>query len=364
MTEPSDIAQRKADHIDLCATGDVGFREKTTLLEEVELIHDSVPELGVDEVDTTTTLFGKRLSMPLVIASMTGGTEKARAINFELARIAEEEGLGFGLGSQRPMLRFGHEKDSTYDVRSVAKNVLLLGNIGAVQAAASGVAAIADLAGRVGADALCLHLNPAQEIVQPEGDRDFRGVLDVLGTMNDELPIPVLAKETGCGVGLRAAFKIAKTGVRHLDVSGAGGTSWVAVEMQRAEGDGKSLGRLLREWGVPTAASVIHARLARPRFQTIIATGGLSSGVDVARAVALGASAGGIARPVLQAFVEGGVAGAKAFIGRVRAELTAVMVLTGSRTLDDLARADRILGPSLARWESHAHASKIKKRGK
>jgi isopentenyl-diphosphate delta-isomerase len=134
--------------------------------------------------------------------------------------------------------------------------------------------------------------------------------------------------------------------------------------MQRAVGDGKALGRLLREWGVPTAASVIHARLARPRFQTIIATGGLTSGVDLARAIALGASAGGIARPVLQAFVEGGAAGAKAFLGRVRAELTAVMVLTGSRTLGDLARVDRILGPSLSRWENAAQASKSRKKAK
>ena len=364
MTDPVDIAQRKADHIDLCATGDVGFRDKTTLLEEVEFFHDSVPELAVAEIDTSTTLFGKRLSAPILIASMTGGTDKARSINLELARIAEEEGLGIGLGSQRPMLRHGAEKDTTYDVRSVAKNVLLLGNIGAVQAAVSGVSAIQDLVDRVGADALCLHLNPAQEIVQPEGDRDFCGVLAVLERMHRELSVPVLAKETGCGIGPKAAAKIARTGVKHIDVSGAGGTSWVAVEMQRAEGPRKELGRLLRDWGVPTAASILFAARAKPRFETIIATGGLQSGLDVARAIALGASAAGIARPVLQALTAGGPEGARAFIRQVRAELTAVMLLVGVRNLAELRSVGTLLGPNLTRWSEFGDRQKSAKKKK
>ena len=351
MTEDVDIAQRKADHIDLCATGDVAFREKSTLFEDVDFVHDSVPELGVDEVDTSIVLFGKKLRAPLFIASMTGGTDKAESINMELARIAEEEGIGFGLGSQRPMLRFGAERDSTYAVRRVAKEVLLLGNIGAVQACASGVPAIQDLVDRVGADALCLHLNPAQEIVQPEGDRDFRGVLGTLSRMGAELSVPILAKETGCGIGRKAAEKIAKAGVRHIDVSGAGGTSWVAVEMQRAEGAGKALGKLLREWGVPTAASVLAAASVKPRFETIIATGGLHSGVDVAKAIALGASAGGIARPVLQVLLDKGPDAARGFVQQVRAELVATMVLCGAKRLKDLRTTDRIIGPRLERWE-------------
>ncbi|MFO0548973.1 MAG: type 2 isopentenyl-diphosphate Delta-isomerase [Polyangiaceae bacterium] len=351
MTEPAlDISQRKSDHIDLCATGDVAFKAKTTLFEEVELVHDALPEMTLDDIDPSLELFGKKLSAPIVIAAMTGGTEKARAINLELARIADEEGYGFGLGSQRAMLDASAGRDPTYDVRAVAPKVLLLGNIGGVQARASGRAALEDLVGRVRADALCVHLNPAMEIVQPGGDRDFSGIVDTLGELADELSIPVIAKETGCGIGPRAASKIAGAGVRHLDTSGAGGTSWVAVEMQRAAGDAKHLGTVLRDWGVPTAASVIVAARTRPRFHTVIATGGVSSGIDVAKAIALGAHAGGIARPVLQALTEGGPEGARAFLRRVKAEIMSVMLLVGARNLDELRDADVILGPQLERW--------------
>src|SRR5262249_48956607 len=150
-----------------CATGDVGFRGKTTLLECVDFVHDALPELALDEIDTSTTILGKKLRAPLLIAAMTGGTDKARAINRELASIAEERGYGFGLGSQRAMLRGG--KDDTYEVRDVAPTALVLGNIGAVQARELSTDAVADLAGRVGADAMCVHLNPAMEIVQPGG---------------------------------------------------------------------------------------------------------------------------------------------------------------------------------------------------
>src|SRR5262249_32977704 len=155
--------------------------------------------------------------------------------------------------------------------------------------------AVLELAKRVGADAMCVHLNPAMEIVQPEGDRHFRGALGAIERLSAELPIPVIAKETGCGIGPSAALRLAEVGVRHVDGSGAGGTSWVAVETARASGSARTLGEALREWGVPTAASIIVVRRARPRFKTIIATGGVTSGMDVAKAITLGASAAGIA---------------------------------------------------------------------
>ncbi len=353
MTAPEavlDIERRKRDHIDLCATGDVGFKQKTPLFEEVEFVHDALPELKVDDVDTSVEILGKKLTAPIVIAAMTGGTEKARNINRELARIADEEGYGFGLGSQRAMLDASAGRDPTYGVRDVAPKTLVLGNIGGVQARVLATSVLEDLVGRVGADALCVHLNPAMEIVQPGGDRDFEGIVDTLARLNEELSVPVVAKETGCGIGPAAAKKILGAGVRHVDVSGAGGTSWVAVEMQRAEGEAKVLGTVLRDWGVPTAASVLAVRAARPRFKTIIATGGVASGVDVARAIALGADAGGIARPVLQALTSGGPEGARAFLARARAEIATVMLLTGARKVRDLARVPTLRGPTLARW--------------
>ncbi|MRG91539.1 type 2 isopentenyl-diphosphate Delta-isomerase [Polyangium spumosum] len=365
MTEPqtlpprgSPIAARKADHIDLCATGDVGFKAKTTLFEGVELVHDALPELVLDDVDTSVELLGKKLRAPLVIAAMTGGTERARGINRELARIAEERGYGFGLGSQRAILK--GEPRETYVVRDVAPTTLVLGNIGGVQAKSLETAALAELVEAVGADALCVHLNPAQEIVQPGGDRDFSGVLGAFERLVAELPVPVVAKETGCGIGPRAAKKLAKAGVRHVDVSGAGGTSWVAVETARAVGQERSLGVLLRDWGVPTAASVLITREARPRFKTIIATGGVSSGVDVAKAITLGAHAAGIARPVLQALVSGGRDGALAFLDKVEAELRAVMLLVGARDVRALRRVTAMLSPDLERWAALASGSRKK----
>jgi isopentenyl-diphosphate delta-isomerase len=349
MTSDSGIADRKADHIELCATGDVGFRKKTTLLECVDLVHDSLPELALDEIDTSVTILGKKLCAPLIISAMTGGTARARDINKALASIAEERGYGFGLGSQRAMLR--GDRDDTYQVRDVAPTTLVLGNIGAVQARELSTDAVTDLIGRVGADALCIHLNPAQEIVQAGGDRYFAGALGAMERLAEELAVPVVAKETGCGIGPRTARRIARAGVRHLDVSGAGGTSWVAVETERAApGAARSLGTALREWGVPTAAAVLIAKKTRPRFQTILATGGVASGLDAAKAIALGAHAAGIARPVLQALVSGGRAAAEAFLDQIEAELRAVMLLVGAGSIRALRKAQVLISGDLPRW--------------
>lgn len=350
--DTEDIAHRKADHIDLCATGDVGFHTKTTLLEEVELVHEALPELDLDAIDAGVTILGKRLRAPLIIAAMTGGTARAREINQELARIAEERGYGFGLGSQRAMLLDG-DKEATYDVRQVAPTTLVLGNIGVVQARSLSTEGALELAQRVGADALCVHMNPAMEIVQPGGDRDFTGARDALERLAADLPIPVVAKETGCGIGPRSARRLLEAGVEHVDVSGAGGTSWVAVETQRATSAARTLGEALREWGVPTAASVAVARrtrAARRRFKTIIATGGVSSGIEAAKAIAMGAHAAGIARPILQAFTAGGRAEVIRRLDQVEAELRAVMLLVGARDVAQLRKAEVILGPQLRRW--------------
>jgi isopentenyl-diphosphate delta-isomerase len=348
------IADRKADHIELCATGDVGFHRKTTMLEHVDLVHDALPELALDEIDTSVSILGKKLRVPLIISAMTGGTARAREINRELAAIAEARGYGFGLGSQRAMLR--GDRDDTYQVRDVAPTTLILGNIGAVQARELSTDAVLDLIGRVGADAICIHLNPAQEIVQPGGDRYFAGALGAMERLTEELNVPVVAKETGCGIGPRTAKRIARAGVRHVDVSGAGGTSWVAVETERAAADARSLGTALREWGVPTAASVILARKTKPRFDTIIATGGIQSGLDAAKAIALGAHAAGIARPVLQALISGGRDGALRFLSEVEAEIRAVMLLVGAGSVRALRKVPYVLTGELPRWADLARS--------
>jgi isopentenyl-diphosphate Delta-isomerase len=345
------IGQRKADHLALCSTDAVAFRTKTTLLEQVRLVHDALPDLDEGAIDTSATILGKRLRAPIVIAAMTGGTEEAQRINRALAEIAEERGYGFGLGSQRAM-HVRAESAPTYGVRDVAPTTLVLGNIGVVQARSMSTADVARLVTGVGADALCVHLNPAMELVQPGGDRDFRGGLDTIARLIKELPCPLVVKETGCGLSRRVGERLRDVGVKHVDVSGAGGTSWVAVETKRAEAAsdtrGRALGEALWDWGIPTGASV--GMLVPLGFDTVVATGGIATGLDVARALVLGASACGIARPALMALTAGGRDAANAMFDTVETELRAAMLLTGSADLAALRRAPRLLGPELRLW--------------
>jgi isopentenyl-diphosphate Delta-isomerase len=345
--DSKNLENRKADHLELTARGDVGFRDQGTLLNCVHLVHNALPELTLGSIDTSCMLLGKRLRAPLLIAGMTGGTEHAGQINRDLASIAEERGYAFGFGSQRPML-VNPQAVESYSVRERAPSALVLGNIGAVQAAAMEPAAIIKLVKDAGADALCVHLNPAMEVVQPGGDQDFRGCLPRIGLLAREMPFPVIAKETGCGLSLDVASRLAAAGVEHVDVSGAGGTSWVGVETLRASGDARALGELLWDWGIPTAASVLA--VSHVGFKTIWATGGMKTGLDVARAIALGASGGGIARPVLQAYYAGGREAALQFLIQVERELRTVMLLVGASNLAQLRRAPKLLTGMLKEW--------------
>jgi isopentenyl-diphosphate delta-isomerase len=351
----SDISRRKADHLDLAVSGDVGFKKTSTLFECVRLVHDALPDLSFDEIDPSARLLGKRVRAPLLIAAMTGGTERAQRVNRELASIAEERGYAFGLGSQRAMHR-NRGSSATYQVRDVAPNALVLGNVGVVQATQMSSDELSELVGSVGADALCVHLNPAMELVQEEGDRDFRGGLETISRLVRELKVPVVVKETGCGLSAGVAARLSSAGVRHVDVSGAGGTSWVAVETQRAREQRKALGQSFWEWGIPTAASV--ALCAPFGFQTVFATGGVASGLDVAKAIALGASAGGIARGVLQALENGGRAAALALLDAIEAELRTAMLLCGARDLAALAGAPRVIVGELAAWMEQVGSSR------
>ena len=346
MADRLDISQRKKDHLALCAGDNVSFREKTSLFEQIELVHNALPEMHADAVDSSVELLGKRLSAPIVVAAMTGGTDEAAQINQDLARAADTLGLGFGLGSQRAMFVRPHTA-WTFKVREHAPNVLLLGNLGVVQARAMTTEQIATLCRETGSDALCIHLNPAMEIVQPGGDRDFGGGLETIRRLVHELPIPVVVKETGCGLSRGVASLVRAAGVQHVDVSGSGGTSWVAVEAHRATDEERALAEELWDWGIPTAASLVQ--LQGLGLQ-VIATGGVRTGTDIAKAVALGAVAGGLAAPVLKAHRAGGYDGALAFLRRLIHTVRSIMLLTGSRTVADLQKAPRILGPALARW--------------
>jgi isopentenyl-diphosphate Delta-isomerase len=347
----SDISRRKADHLDLASSGDVGFKRTTTLFECVRLVHDALPDLDFDAIDTGGELLGKRLRAPLLIAAMTGGTERAQRINHELAAIAEQRGCAFGLGSQRAMLK-NPAASASYRVRERAPTTLVLGNIGIVQAAQMKTEQIQQLVDAVGADALCVHLNPAMELVQAEGDRDFRGGLAAIARLVQELRTPIVVKETGCGLSSDIARRLRAVGVEHVDVSGAGGTSWVAVETQRASSERRGLGETFWEWGIPTAASV--ALVSTHGFSTVFATGGISTGLDVAKAIALGASAAGIARPLLQALERGGREAALAMLERIETELRMAMLLVGAKDLEGLKNARRVITGELGEWSRQA----------
>ncbi|HTJ47710.1 MAG TPA: type 2 isopentenyl-diphosphate Delta-isomerase [Kofleriaceae bacterium] len=347
MVDEPDIARRKADHLEVAASGEADFA-RSTLLEEVFLVHQALPELAADQIDLTCELAGKTLRAPVVITGMTGGTAEAGEINRAIARAAEGAGVAFGVGSQRAMAEHP-ELESTFHVRDAAPDVMLIGNVGVVQAAAMGTAKVAELAARLGADAMAVHLNPAQEMIQAKGDRDFRGAIDAIARIVDGVGLPVIVKETGCGISPQVAARLKALGVAAVDVSGAGGTSWTAVEAKRApEGSAqRALGTELWDWGIPTA--VTTAACARAGL-VVIASGGLRSGHDVARAIALGARAGGMAAPVLRAYRSGGEEGARALLDGVIASIRAVCLLAGCARAHDLATAPKHLGRELRAW--------------
>jgi len=340
------IERRKRSHLDLCANGDVEHLDKTTLLEEVEFVHDSLSEVDLGEVDLSVDFLGKKLRAPFLITGMTGGTADAATVNRDLARLAERFGIGFGLGSQRAMLR-RPELAATYSVRREAPTTLVLANLGLVQAAQTKTSDIERLVESVGADALCLHLNPAQELVQKEGDRNFVGGFAALKRIHAETSVPLVVKETGCGISGRVARKLEQAGIRYVDVSGAGGTSWVRVEDLRGDARSHALGELFRDWGIPTAASLVQLRDSK---LVRIASGGIRSALDAARALALGAEICGFALPVFRAYRSGGIDAAVDFLEQTIEGLRVAMVLTGSRTLAELRSQPVVLGPHLQRW--------------
>jgi isopentenyl-diphosphate Delta-isomerase len=341
----SEIHERKLAHLALCAERDVEHRGGT-LLDDVHLLHEALPDLSLDDVDTSVELLGRRLRTPIVIAGMTGGTARAGDINRALAGVAQKAGLAMGLGSQRAMWRDAAVQ-GTYRVRDVAPDILLLANIGAVQARDAGSAAVGELVDAVGADALCVHLNVAQELVQDEGDRDFRGCLDAIAELVETLRVPVVAKETGCGFAPGTLARLRASGVEWVDVSGAGGTSWTRVESLRGSLRQHALGETLRDWGIPTAVALVWAQRAG---LSAFASGGIRNALDVVRALALGARAAGMALPFLRAYASGGEAEAAALAERLAEGVRALLLLIGARSPAHAATLPHHLGATLRSW--------------
>jgi len=346
----SEILQRKLAHLDLCASEEVETL-RSTLLDEVELFHEALPELSLDEIDPSVDFLGHRLRAPILISAMTGGADRALEINRALAATAQALGFAMGLGSQRPMLE-DPRLASTYSIRDVAPDILLFANLGCVQAGQYATGQVDELVAAVGADALCIHLNAAQELAQDEGDRDFRGCFETIRSLVKELSVPVVVKETGCGLSPKSLVRLREAGVAMVDVAGSGGTSWPGVERLRGSPRQRAMGDALREWGIPTAASLIYAQRAG---LCAIASGGLRNAQDVLKVLVLGARVGGLALPFLRAFASQGAVGVHAY-GKTLAEtFRAMMLLVGARTTADLPRLPVVLGQGLDAWLHDSH---------
>ena len=339
------IEDRKLDHIAICLRDTVESRVSSGF-DDITPVHRCLPETSLDEINLATHFFGKTLAAPIVIAGMTGGAEKAKRINENLAVAAQELGVAMGLGSQRA----GIEKPGlahTYSIaREAAPDAFLIGNLGAVQFAADyGIEQANAAVDMIGADALAVHLNPLQEAVQPEGDRDFRGCVEAIKGLK-ELSVPIIGKETGAGVSREDARLLEKAGAAGVDVGGLGGTSFSAVESYR-EGVDRLLAERFWDWGVPTAISTIEA--AENTGLTVISTGGVRSGVDVAKALALGASAGGMALPLLGAAMKSPDAVIEV-LNRVIEELKIAMFLMGAGSVSELRQCDLVITGRTREW--------------
>lgn len=339
VTKASATESRKQDHILINLEQDVQFPRVTTGFERYRFMHQALPELNLNDIDTEVTVFDKRLLSPILISSMTGGTDMARAINRNLAQAAQQQGIAMGLGSQRAAIEDDGLADS-YAIRDIAPDILLFANVGAVQLNYGyGLDQCRRAVEMVGADALILHFNVLQEAVQAEGDIDFAGLLGKVEAVCARLGVPVIAKEVGWGFSKQAVRSLAEAGVSAIDVAGAGGTSWSEVEYHRAPSDFHArVARSFADWGIPTADAIHYARAAAPELP-VFASGGLRDGIDIAKCIALGADLGGLASPFLRAASQSAAA-VDELIRELSAQLRVAMLCTASRNIRDLQRAE------------------------
>ncbi|PSB18976.1 type 2 isopentenyl-diphosphate Delta-isomerase [Phormidesmis priestleyi ULC007] len=342
MDSFAETQTRKADHLRICLDEDVQCRDVTNGLERYRFTHNCLPDLNLSDINLTTTFLGKPLGAPILISSMTGGTEFAKLINCRLAEIAQHYKFAMGVGSQRVAVENPLVAD-TFAIRSIAPNAVLFANLGAVQLNYRyGIDECQRVVELLEADALILHLNPLQECVQTKGDTNFRGLLEKIAVLCDKLSVPVVVKEVGNGISGAIAQKLIAAGVAAIDVAGAGGTSWAKVESERAQDDKqRRLGATFADWGIPTAECITAVRAISPDIP-LIASGGLRNGLEIAKTIALGADLAGLAFPFLQAASESEAA-LHALADVLISEITTVLFCTGNATLTALKRSGSLL---------------------
>lgn len=332
----SKTGSRKLDHLNLCSDGDA--EHGSSGFEDIILVHNALPEINYDDIDLSVNFLNKELSSPLFISAMTGGHPKTKEINRVLALGAEEYNLALGVGSQRAAIEDPSLEDTFRIVRDTAPNAFICANLGSVQLVRHGMDWAEKAVEMIDADAICIHLNFLQEAVQPEGEPYGAGAAKALKELCRELKKPVIVKETGCGISKETAWTLCRIGVSAIDTGGFGGTSWVKVEGKRAAGDKTlaELGNVFLNWGIPTAVSVFEA--AKVKRCPLISTGGLKTGLDIAKSIAIGADLGGMALSLLVPAMKGKD---ELFnkINRINAELRTAMFLSGSKDIASLSKA-------------------------
>jgi len=343
---------RKGDHIKICLEKDVSARITKTGFDDVHLIHTSLPEMAATDIDLSINFFGKKLSAPILIEAMTGGTKRSKKINSFLASAAESLGIAMGVGSQRVAIENPELIDTFKVVREKAPNTFLIANIGAAQLAKGFSLREAKMAiDMVEANALAIHLNPLQEVVQLEGETGFTAVINKIKELSSSIGVPIIVKETGAGISAETAKKLEAAGVKCINVSGAGGTSWAAVEYYRAvkahDIQRRHLAKAFWDWGIPTAVSIVE--VSKSTSLPVIASGGVRTGIEVAKAIALGADLAGMALPLLKP----AIIGEEKILEVLKlliAELKTAMFLSGAKSIGDLKSIPLIITGFTSEW--------------
>lgn len=339
--------RRKADHIRICLEQKAQAKRATTGFEDIQLIHRALPEVDCEKIDLSTVFLGKKLSAPLIVGAMTGGIEEATEINASIAQAVETLGLGMGVGSQRAAIE-DRKLEGTYAIaRKKAPNALLIANIGGVQLVHGyGLKEAKRAVEMIEADALAIHLNAMQEAVQPEGQTNFKGVLAKIGEIAGELDKPVIVKETGCGISAQDAKALEDAGVAAIDVGGVGGTSFAAVEYYRST-NGKIIDEAFWDWGIPTAVSLVET--TQTVKIPVVASGGVRTGLDVAKSLALDASLASVCQPVLETAVKGSKETEELLCCLIN-ELRNTMFLVGTKNVKALSKVPLMINGKTANW--------------
>jgi len=330
------IQERKQKHLDIVKENNVQHT-KTNGLENIELEYDALPELNYGEIELNTKIFKKNLNFPLLVSGMTGGTTQAKKINQDIAKVCQKQGIGMGIGSQRAMIQH-KQLEKTYQIRDVAPDIYLSANIGGVQLKQIPHEEIIESAEKIEADTITIHINPLQELIQNKGDLEWKGIMDEIKLFKNQTKKPVIIKEVGHGISEKTAKKISKLKIDGIDVQGVGGTSWAAVESYSGN---KHLGKMFWSFGIQTSESIIQTR---KHFDgTIIGSGGIRTGEEIVKTIAIGANVGAMATPIFKAQQKNGQKGIETLFEQIKEEIKATMYLIGAKNINEIKQQKTII---------------------